>query len=101
MLNRLSGAQISPEAVHQAAEAQTVAEPSAAQVRKQREIELRRRGMEGKVGVIAGEIGPVGKHGRPRVMSRRYVATFEPASVLGSSATRLSVRLGLRKLPDK
>lgn len=122
VLNHLCGAQISPEhvrrltnrrgsqeALRQAAEAKAVVEPSAAQVRKQREIEGRRqgkqkppsmllvglaggwiksreqkRGMEDKVGVIVSEVEPLGKRGRQRMTSRRYVATFEPSSVLGT-----------------
>lgn len=40
-------------------------------------------GMEGKVGVVAGQIERVGKQGRHRLTKRRYVATFGPASDVG------------------
>lgn len=108
-------------AVHQAAEAKAVVEPSATQVRKQRESELRRRtkkrqeppalllvgldggwiksreqkrGMEGKVGVIGSWVEPLGKRGRRRMTSRRYVATFEPSSVLGTLSYAATRTLG-------
>ncbi len=141
VVNDLCGAQISPEhvrrltnrtgsqeAVRQAAEAKAIVEPSAAQVRKQRESELRRgvqkkqeppavllvgldggwiksreqkRGMEGKVGVIVSETEPVGKRGRRRMTSRRYVATFEPASVLGRRSYAATCMLGAEEAPTQ
>ena len=132
VLKHLCGAQISPEhvrrltnrrgsqeAARQAAEAKAVIEPSAAQVRKEREAELRRqarqkrsalllvgldggwiksreqkRGMEGKVGVIVSEMEPLGKGGRRRMTSRRYVATFEPSSALGAEEATKQMVVG-------
>jgi hypothetical protein len=43
-------------------------------------------GMEGKIGVVASQIDPVGKHGRHRLSRRRYVATFGSADEVGSLA---------------
>ncbi len=110
-MRRLTNRTGSQEAARQAAEAKAIVEPTAAQVRKQRESELRRgakkksqppalllvgldggwiksreqkRGMEGKVGVIVSEMEALGKRGRRRMTSRRYVATFGPASLLGT-----------------
>jgi hypothetical protein len=40
-------------------------------------------GMEGKIGVVASRIEPVGKQGRHRLSRRRYVATFGPAEEVG------------------
>jgi hypothetical protein len=40
-------------------------------------------GMEGKVGVVATEATPVGRHGRQRLTRRRYVATFGDAERVG------------------
>ena len=40
-------------------------------------------GMEGKIGVVASHVEPVGKHGRHRLAKRRYVATFGPAEEVG------------------
>ena len=40
-------------------------------------------GMEGKIGMVASQIEPVGKHGRHRLSRRRYVATFGPAEEVG------------------
>ena len=40
-------------------------------------------GMEGKIGVVASHVEPVGKHGRHRLATRRYVATFGPAEEVG------------------
>lgn len=134
VLNDLGGAQISAEhvrrltnragsqeAVRQAAEAKTIVAPSAAQVRKQRESEVRqqskkrpeppalllvvldggwiksreqKRGMEGKVGVMVSEVEPLGRRGRRRMTSRRYVATFEPSSVLGTLSYAATCTLG-------
>lgn len=41
-------------------------------------------GMEGKIGVVASQLDPVGKHGRHRLSTRRYVATFASAEEIGS-----------------
>lgn len=40
-------------------------------------------GMEGKIGVVASLLEPVGKRGRQRLRHRRYVATFGPAEEVG------------------
>jgi hypothetical protein len=40
-------------------------------------------GMEGKVGVVATETTPVGRHGRQRLVRRQYVATFGDAERVG------------------
>jgi hypothetical protein len=40
-------------------------------------------GMEGKVGVVATEVEPVGRHGRHRLVRRRYVATFGDGERVG------------------
>jgi hypothetical protein len=40
-------------------------------------------GMEGKIGVVASQMDPVGKKGRHRLTKRRYVATFGSAEELG------------------
>jgi hypothetical protein len=40
-------------------------------------------GMEGKVGVVATEFTPVGRHGRQRLTRRCYVATFGNAERVG------------------
>lgn len=40
--------------------------------------------MEGKIGVVASQLDPVGKHGRHRLSTRRYVATFAGAEEVGS-----------------
>jgi len=40
-------------------------------------------GMEGKIGVVASQVEPVGKRGRHRLAKRRYVATFGSADELG------------------
>lgn len=50
-----------------------------------------KKGMEGKVGVVASEVEAVGKRGRHRLTRRRYVATFESGAQLGKltyAATR-------------
>lgn len=136
-LKRLCGAQISPEhlrrltnragsreALRQAEEAKALVEPTAAQVRKQREVELRgqpakqqkrpellwvgldggwvksrehKKGMEGKVGVVVSEIEPVGNRGRRRMSRRRYVATFQNSSVLGQLTYVASCALGAQE----
>lgn len=43
-------------------------------------------GMEGKIGVVASQLDPVGKRGRHRLSKRRYVATFGPAEEVGTLA---------------
>ncbi len=40
-------------------------------------------GMEGKIGVVAAQVEPIGKHGRHRLSRRRYVATCGPADEVG------------------
>jgi hypothetical protein len=40
-------------------------------------------GMEGKIGVVASPLDPVGKGGRQRLTKRRDVATFGPADEVG------------------
>jgi hypothetical protein len=40
-------------------------------------------GMEGKIGVVASHVEPVGNHGRHRLAKRRYVATFGQAEEVG------------------
>ena len=45
-----------------------------------------RGGMEGKVGVVATAVEPVGRRGRQRVRRRRYVATFGDADRVGALA---------------
>ncbi len=137
VLKRLCGAQISPEhlrrltnragaqeALRQGEEAKALVEPTAAQVRKQREAGLRgrdrkqqqrpevllvgldggwvksrkhKKGMEGKVGVLVSEIEPVGKRGRRRMTRRRYVATFQNASLLGQLASVATCALGAQE----
>jgi hypothetical protein len=50
--------------------------------------------MEGKVGVLVSEVEPLGRRGRRRMASRRYVATFEPSSVLGTLSYAATCTLG-------
>lgn len=136
-LQRLCGAQISAEhlrrltnragsreALQQAEEAKILLEPTAAQVRRQREIEQagsatkkqqrpqmlwvgldggwiksgeHKKGMEGKVGVVVSEIEPLGKRGRRRMSRRRYVATFQNSSVLGQLTYLATCALGAQE----
>jgi hypothetical protein len=51
-------------------------------------------GMEGKIGVVASQIDPVGKRGRQRLTKRRYVATFGPAEEVGTLAYAAPWELG-------
>lgn len=51
-------------------------------------------GMEGKIGVVASHIAPVGKHGRHRLSRRRYVATFGPAEEVGMLSYAAACELG-------
>lgn len=51
-------------------------------------------GMEGKSGVVASHIEPVGKHGRQRLRRRRYVATFGPAEEVGLLSYAAACELG-------
>lgn len=51
-------------------------------------------GMEGKMGVIATQVDPVGKHGRHRLTKRRYVATFGPAAEVGMLTYAAAHELG-------
>ncbi len=141
VVNDLCGAQMSPEhvrrltnrigsqeAARQAAEATAIVEPTAAQVRKQRESGSRRgakkkqeppalllvgldggwiksreqkRGMEGKVGVVVSEMEALGKRGRRRMTSRRDKATFEPASMLGTLSYAATCTLGAEEAPTQ
>jgi hypothetical protein len=132
VLHQLSGAQISAETVRhyarqqgrdemgsQQAEADRVLQPSAAQVRAEREqrecspalppapsrllvgldggwVPSREQsgGMEGKVGVVATGSHPVGKRGRHRLSPRRYVATFGTSEQVGTLAAAAAVELG-------
>ena len=43
-------------------------------------------GMEGKIGVVASQVTPVGKRGRHRLTRRRYVASFGSAEEIGQLA---------------
>jgi len=51
-------------------------------------------GMEGKIGVVATQVEPVGKHGRHRLSRRRYVATFGTAEEVGRLAYAAAASLG-------
>lgn len=51
-------------------------------------------GMEGKIGVVASQVEPVGKHGRHRLAKRRYVATFGPAEEVGRLTYAAACALG-------
>jgi hypothetical protein len=51
-------------------------------------------GMEGKIGVVASQLDPVGKHGRQRLSQRRYVATFGPAEEVGRLTYAAACELG-------
>lgn len=120
VLHRLSGAQVSAEqvrhhtnqqgrqeAVAQQEEADRRLQPTAKQVRAERErclpaaapaglivgldggwVPSREQagGMEGKVGVVATGVVSVGKRGRQRLTPRRYVATFGSSEQLGQLA---------------
>lgn len=99
------------EAQRQAAQAYRLVEPTAQQVREEREPDRgssgkpkvvhrllvgmdggwigsreQKGGMEGKVAVLASEVEPVGKQGRHRLSQRRYVATFRSSAQLGQLA---------------
>jgi hypothetical protein len=50
-------------------------------------------GMEGKVGVVATGVVPVGTHGRQRLTPRRYVATFGSSEQVGTLAGAAAVAL--------
>jgi hypothetical protein len=137
VLHRLSGAAISAEAVRrlsvqagrqeaagQQAEAVRLLQPTAQDVRAERDAaEQARRttdavsapaparlvvgldggwvpsreprgGMEGKVGVVATGAEPVGRQGRQRLTPRRYVATFADSEQVGQLAYAAAVALG-------
>lgn len=125
-LRRLTNRRGSQEAKQPAVEAQRIVEPTAAQVRAERAVELRRsrqqkqkrphvllvgldggwvksleqkKGMEGKVGVVASEIEPVGKRGRPRLRGRRYVATFGNSTQVGKLTSAAACALGAHQAP--
>jgi hypothetical protein len=51
-------------------------------------------GMEGKIGVVASHVEPVGKHGRHRLSRRRYVATFGSAEEVGLLSYAAACELG-------
>lgn len=51
-------------------------------------------GMEGKMGGVASQVEPVGKHGRHRLSRRRYVATFGPAEEVGRLTYAAACELG-------
>lgn len=51
--------------------------------------------------VIVNKMEPVGKRGRRRMTSRRYVATFEPASVLGRLSYAATCMLGAEEAPTQ
>lgn len=53
-----------------------------------------RGGMEGKVGVVATGVEPVGTLGRHRLTPRRYVATFGSSEQVGALAYAAAVTLG-------
>jgi hypothetical protein len=50
--------------------------------------------MEGKIGVVASQLEPVGKHGRQRLRHRRYVATFGSAEEVGRLTYAAACALG-------
>jgi hypothetical protein len=56
-------------------------------------------GMEGKIGVVASQIEPVGKHGRQRLRQRRYGATFGPAEEVGRLTYAAASELGATEAP--
>jgi hypothetical protein len=58
-------------------------------------------GMEGKVGVVATGIVPVGKHGRQRLTPRRSVATFGPSEQVGALAAAAAVGLDGSAAPEQ
>lgn len=51
-------------------------------------------GMDGKIGVVASHVEPVGKQGRHRLSARRYVATFGPAQDVGKLTYAAACELG-------
>jgi len=53
-----------------------------------------RGGMEGKIGVVASHVEPVGKQGRHRLSRRRYVATFGSAEDVGRLTYEAAWELG-------
>jgi hypothetical protein len=54
-------------------------------------------GMEGKVGVVATDPRPIGRAGRHRLSTRRYVASFEGSKELGMLAYSAASALGAEK----
>ncbi len=130
VLHQLSGAQVSTEQVRQhtsqlggqeartqQAEAERLLQPTAEQVRAEREhtqqyataptpqrlvvgldggwVPSREQagGMEGKVGVVATGMAPVGKCGRQRLSPRRSVATFGSSEQVGALAAAAALQL--------
>ena len=55
-------------------------------------------GMEGKVGVVATEVVPIGD-GRHCLRTRRYVATFQPAGAFGDQLYAAADALGATRSP--
>jgi hypothetical protein len=137
VLRSLCGAQVSAEEVRhwtnrlgdvearaQPVEAERLLTPTAAQVRQERDAQVRRErlgernapapptrlvvgldggwlpsceqhgGMEGKIGVVATGIEPVGKRGRHRLTPRRYVATFGDSAQVGALTYAAATALG-------
>lgn len=113
-LRRVTAGAGSAEAEHQAREAGLAHAPTRASVRAKRAQPARRTpelllvgldggwvpsrdtpgGMEGKVGVVATEVEPVGLLGRKRLTRRRLVATFGSSRRLGVLACAACTELG-------
>jgi hypothetical protein len=135
-LQRLCGARVSAETVRQVlrtagsaeaqaqqAAAQHTLTPTMAQVRAERDQQLRgqppatptfllvgmdggwvpsrdtKDGMEGKVGVVATEAQVISARGRRRLVQRRYVATFADADTLGTLVGAAACTLGGEHAP--
>jgi hypothetical protein len=58
-------------------------------------------GMEGKVGVVSTEANPIGKAGRHRLSTRRYVATFRNSEEIGTLTYAAAAALGGESAPVK
>jgi hypothetical protein len=136
VVQRLCGARVSAETVRQvvrtagSAEAQAqhaaaehVLAPTMAQVRAERDQQVRgqtpeppafllvgmdggwvpswdtKDGMEGKVGVVATEAQVISASGRRRLVQRRYVATFADADTLGTLVGAAACALGGEHAP--
>lgn len=57
--------------------------------------------MEGKIGVIASQVDPVGKGGRHRLSRRRYVASFGPADEVGILSYAVACNLGATEVSQQ